>query len=1017
MTLSRARLAITGTTNGAHGSVVVNDNGTPGDTADDFVVYTPAADFNGTDSFTYTVTSGGITETATVSVTVGAVPDIVDDAATTSEDTAVNVLVLGNDNFEGSPAITATTSGTHGTVTVNDNGTAGNTADDFMVYTPAADFNGTDGFTYTVTSGGITETGDRQRHGRRRRRHRRRHSHHERGHRRQSCWCWATTISRTPRRSPRPPAARMAPSPSTTTAQRATAADDFVVYTPAADFNGIDSFTYTVTSGGITETATVSVTVGPVADIVDDTATTSEDTAVNVLVLGNDNFEGTPAITATTNGAHGTVTINDNGTTGNTADDFVVYTPNADFNGTDTFTYTVTSGGITETATVSVTVGAVADIADDATTTSEDTAVSVLVLANDTFDGSPAITATTNGTHGSVTINDNGTTGNAADDFVVYTPNADFNGTDTFTYTVTSGGITETATVSVTVGAVADIADDSTTTSEDSAVNVPVLANDTFEGTPAITATTNGAHGSVTVNDNGTAGDTADDFVVYTPAADFNGTDSFTYTVTSGGITETATVSVTVGPVADIVDDTATTSEDTAVNVLVLGNDNFEGTPAITATTNGAHGTVTINDNGTSGDTTDDFLVYTPAADFNGTDSVTYTVTSGGITEIATVGVTVGPVADIVDDTITVAQDSGPNNLDLLANDTFEDPARSISAVGAASHGVATIDHNGTPDDTADDFVVYTPAPGYMGPDTFTYVVTAAGTTETATVNVVVPCGPHSPGPPSTTPTPGNDDITGTNGPDTIAALAGEDTVRGLEFDDLLYGNECNDTVLAGLGDDTVYGGLENDLVEGSEGNDMLFGNEGADTIDGGEGDNTIVGGENSTDGPGSITAGSGNDIIWGNGGDDTIVANDGVNTVTGGVGNDSISTGAANDIITSNEDNDTVNAGDGDNEVHGGFGSNSVVTGAGNDTIWGNEDNDTLAGGAGADRYFFLAGSGSDRIDGFDFDDGDRLDLQGQTFTTGTSADGDVLVLLSGGGTIELNGVAPEAFSPAFVV
>ncbi len=61
--------------------------------------------------------------------------------------------------------------------------------------------------------------------------------------------------------------------------------------------------------------------------------------------------------------------------------------------------------------------------------------------------------------------------------------------------------------------------------------------------------------------------------MVYTPAADFNGTDTFTYTVTSGGITETATVSVTVGAVADIVDDTATTTEDSAVNVLVLAND------------------------------------------------------------------------------------------------------------------------------------------------------------------------------------------------------------------------------------------------------------------------------------------------------------------------------------------------------------------------------------------------------------------------------------------------------------
>ena len=75
------------------------------------------------------------------------------------------------------------------------------------------------------------------------------------------------------------------------------------------------------------------------------------------------------------------------------------------------------------------------------------------------------------------------------------------------------------------------------------------------------------------------------------------------------------------------------------------------------------------------------------------------------------------------------------------------------------------------------------------------------------------------------------------------------------------------------------------------------------------------------------------------------------------------------------------------------------------------------MAGGNGADRYVFLSGSGNDQVGGFNFADGDRLDLQGQTFTTTTSADGDVVLILSGGGTIELNGVAPGSFSPGFVV
>ena len=138
-------------------------------------------------------------------------------------------------------------------------------------------------------------------------------------------------------------------------------------------------------------------------------------------------------------------------------------------------------------------------------------------------------------------INANGT--------VTYTPSADFNGSDSYTYTVTSGGVTETATVNVTVSAVADIAADSATTSEDQAITTDVLANDSFEGTPAVTAVTQGTHGSVVINANGT--------VTYTPSADFNGSDSYTYTVTSGGVTETATVNVTVSAVADNADDSA----------------------------------------------------------------------------------------------------------------------------------------------------------------------------------------------------------------------------------------------------------------------------------------------------------------------------------------------------------------------------------------------------------------------------------------------------------------------------
>ena len=670
---------ITAVTQGTNGTVTIVDG------AAGTVRYTPNADWNGTDSYTYTVTSGGVTETATVNVTVTPVVDIATDTATTTEETAVTTNVLANDTFEATPVVTAVTQGTNGTVTILDANLG------TVRYTPNADFNGTDSYSYTVTSGGVTETAivnvtvtavvditD------------------DSASTNEDTAVTTNVLTNDNFEGTESITAVTQGTHGTVTILDANLGT--VSYTPNADFNGTDSYTYTVTSGGVTETAIVNVTVAAVVDIAADTISTNEDTAVTSNLLTNDNFEGAEVITAVTQGTNGTVTIID----GNLGT--VRYTPNADFNGTDSYTYTVTSPtGITETATVTVTVNAVADIVADSATTAEDTAVTTNVLANDNFEGTPVITAVTQGSNGSVAI---------VSGQVVYTPNADFNGTDSYTYTVTSGGVTETATVNVTVTAVVDIANDTASTAEDTAVTTDVLANDNFEGTPVITSVTQGANGAVAI---------VSGQVRYTPNADFNGTDSYTYTVTSGGVTETATVNVTITAVADIANDTATTAEDTAVTTDVLANDSFEGTPVITSVTQGTNGVVAI----VSGQ-----VRYTPNADFNGTDSYTYTVTSGGLTETATVNVTVTAVADIVADSISVNED-GSVTSNLLTNDTFE-ATPTITAVTQGANGTVAIVNGalGT--------VSYTPSGNFNGTDSYTYTVTSAGLTETVTVTVTI---------------------------------------------------------------------------------------------------------------------------------------------------------------------------------------------------------------------------------------------------------------------------------------
>jgi hypothetical protein len=338
-----------------------------------------------------------------------------------------------------------------------------------------------------------------------------------------------------------------------------------VTYTPAANYNGPASFDYQVCDNGTTNgspaakcsVATVNVNVASVndaPDAVNDSATVAEDSGANAInVLDNDSFtpdEGeTLTISATTDGAHGTVAITGGGTG-------LTYTPNANYFGPDSFTYTISDGnGGTDTATVSITVTNVNDdptANDNAATVTEDSGANAInVLANDGFAPDTGetltITSTSQGANGSVAITGGGTG-------VTYTPNANFFGSDSFTYTISDGnGGSDTATVNVTVTNVNDPPDainDSATVAEDSGANaINVLANDTFAPdageTLTITSVTQGTNGSVAITGGGTT-------VSYTPNANFFGSDSFTYTISDGnGGTDTATVSITVTPVND----------------------------------------------------------------------------------------------------------------------------------------------------------------------------------------------------------------------------------------------------------------------------------------------------------------------------------------------------------------------------------------------------------------------------------------------------------------------------------
>jgi hypothetical protein len=524
-----------------------------------------------------------------------------------------------------------------------------------------------------------------------------------------------------------------------------------LTYQPAANYCGPDSFTYTINSSS---TATVSMTVNCVDDpptAVNDSASVGEDagaTAVPVLTNDTDIDGGPMTIISKTNGSHGTVAITGGGTG-------LTYQPNADYCGSDSFTYTLNGS---DSATVSMTVTCVDDpptaVNDSATVNEDAGATAVPVLNNDTDvdGGTKTITNKTNGAHGTVAITGGGSG-------LTYQPAANYCGSDSFTYTLTPGG--DTATVSVTVTCVDDpptaVNDSASVDEDDPATSLDVLDNDTDidSGPMTINSKTNGAHGTVAITGGGTG-------LTYQPAANYCGSDSFTYTLTPGG--DTAAVSVTVTCVDDpppAVNDSKTINEDAGATAIgVLGNDlpDIDGGPkAVASFSPASHGTVTGV--GPSGAWTD--LRYQPDGNYCGADSFTYALTPGGDT--ATVSMTVTCVDDpptAVADDATVGGGSGANQIDVLANDTDIDGGpKAISSVSQPSHGEVAITGGGTG-------LTYQPDAGYCDDDSFSYVLTPGG--DSAVVSIAVDC--------SEAPTAVGDTVTVTqdSGPNPIDALAND---------------------------------------------------------------------------------------------------------------------------------------------------------------------------------------------------------------------------------------------------
>ncbi|WP_153556428.1 Ig-like domain-containing protein [Roseimaritima sediminicola] len=382
----------------------------------------------------------------------------------------------------------------------------------------------------------------------------------------------------------------------------------------------------------------------------------------------------------------------------------------------------------------SVVIEAAFSVNDDQFTAVENSTDNTLdVLDNDQAAAGDTLTlvsVSTPDSGGQVTI-DNGV--------VLYTPATDFTGTETFTYVARdTAGVQQSGTVSVTVSAQAaapTAVGDTQSVAKDSTGNrLDVLANDGGENLTITAVGTPVAGGTVSIESGSGA-------VLYTPPAGFTGTDTFTYTISNGSQTSQASVVVNVSatnPPPTAVNDLFTVTEDAAeAEYDVLANDsNPDSSETFSLTSVGSSGngsTVRLSDDGTK-------VVYKPAANFFGSEQITYTITdSNGASATGTItfnvtGVNDPPPAADVTKTITKGGSAQTvfNIADAGTNVDGPDETLTITAVGSTSGG-GTVAISG-------DAITYTPSSAsFTGTDTFTYTITdGSGSTASGTITVNV---------------------------------------------------------------------------------------------------------------------------------------------------------------------------------------------------------------------------------------------------------------------------------------
>ncbi|MDF4576639.1 tandem-95 repeat protein [Vibrio parahaemolyticus] len=708
------------TNNGpANGTVSVNPDGS--------VTYTPNDNYHGADSFTYIVTSGGVSESTTVNVEVTPVNDAPmakDDIATTQEDTAVTIDVLPNDSDVDGDKLSiqsASAPEAQGKVEI---------VDGKLVFTPAENFNGDAEITYTVTDGALTDQA--------------------------TVKVTVNAVNDTPIikvdavESITEDAVNTDTVVATLTVRDTDTPEDQLAVSLENNSNGyfvLVGNEVKLTQAGVDavnndelnlKDLTVSASV---SDGVNPTASDSDSLVVNRVndaptvenaiadqVLSEDFDAYTIDLNEVFKDSDSSLEFSVSGNNSiqiSIVSGVATITPTADWNGKETITFTAKDpSGESVNQTVDFTVAPVVDIEADSADVVEDTPTIINVLGNDTFESTDKVVSldAENGPkNGTVIVNNDGT--------VTYTPDDNYVGEDTFTYIVTSGGVSESTTVSVDVTPENDAPvakDDTAITDEDTPVTIDVLPNDTDVDGDKLSI-----ESASVPKEQGTV-EVVNGKLVFTPAENFHGDAEITYTVSDGALTDQATVKVTVNAVNDTpvvesnIADQALAEDFTPytidLNTAFSDVDNVDGELTFSVSGNSNIQVAIVNG----------IATITPTADWNGSETLAFTATDPSGESISqTVDFTVAPVVDIKADSTNVVEDT-PTIINVLGNDTFEgaDKVVSLDAENSPKNGTVIVNNDGT--------VTYTPDDNYVGEDTFTYVVTSGGVSESTTVTVNV---------------------------------------------------------------------------------------------------------------------------------------------------------------------------------------------------------------------------------------------------------------------------------------